>query len=306
MNFTKLIDQPLQIEETGGTTSLNQKKFILSFANDFEEGSWRSSNFQNFIWDNIALTALSKKERDSLANKSHTALVNAAKNLRLTDSVSDIGSGSELAEILLYGIMEHHYGALPVVPKIFYKQNPQDNAKGADSVHITLIGTDDFAIWFGESKFYNSLQDSRLPSIIASVEEMLGPDKLKKENSIICNISDLDELSIDSTQLALIKSMLSNQNTLDNLKPKLHIPILLLHECEITSKCNSWSNSYRDALTAHHLERSKKYFSKQLSSLGKKIFNYSEITFHVILFPVPSKDDIVKNFITVAKQYKEK
>ena len=46
--------------------------------------------------------------------------------------------GSELAEILLYGIMHHHYKALPVVPKIFNKQNSNDNAKGADSVHIVL------------------------------------------------------------------------------------------------------------------------------------------------------------------------
>ena len=60
-----------------------------------------------------------------------TELIEAAKNLRLTDiDGDDPGKGSEIAEIALYGIMHHHFGALPVVPKIFYKQNVQDNAKG--------------------------------------------------------------------------------------------------------------------------------------------------------------------------------
>ena len=52
--------------------------------------------------------------------------------------------------------MKHHYGALSAVPKIFYKQNVQDNAKGADSVHIVL-NNNDFSIWFGEAKFYPNL-----------------------------------------------------------------------------------------------------------------------------------------------------
>ncbi len=128
-------------------------KYVLSLVNDFEDGSWRYKKFQNFIWDNIAETALSQIERSSLVNQHHTLLTAAAKNLRITDKEGDISKGSELAEIILYGIMKHYYGALSVVPKIFYKQNAQDNAKGADSVHIVIEDNSDFSIWFGEAKF---------------------------------------------------------------------------------------------------------------------------------------------------------
>jgi hypothetical protein len=31
---------------------------VLSLANDFESGEWRYGRFQNYIWDNIAETAL--------------------------------------------------------------------------------------------------------------------------------------------------------------------------------------------------------------------------------------------------------
>ncbi|SPX12645.1 Domain of uncharacterised function (DUF1837) [Escherichia coli] len=38
---------------------------------------------------------------------------------------------------------------------------------------------------FGEAKFYNSIEDARLSSIINSVGDALRTDKLRKENSII-------------------------------------------------------------------------------------------------------------------------
>lgn len=80
----------------------------------------------------------------------YTTLTESVKNLRLVDT--DNGQGSEIAEIVLYGIMRYYYGALPVVPKIF----ANDNAKGADSVHIVLDDKGDFTLWLGEAKFYSN------------------------------------------------------------------------------------------------------------------------------------------------------
>lgn len=133
VDFEILIDDFfLNIKSDSDINPASRKK-VLSVINDFQDGKWRYSKFQSFIWDNIAETSLSYKERLALVDRSHSSLVEAAKKLRLTDLNKDQdGQGSELAEIILYGIMKHHYNALPVVPKIFYKQNPQDNAKGAD------------------------------------------------------------------------------------------------------------------------------------------------------------------------------
>jgi hypothetical protein len=187
--FKILINDLFSNTNTDNLITPVANKSVVSMINDFENGKWRTQVFQNFIWDNITETSLSYKERDSLVDQSHSLLTSAAQNLRLTDKDGDISKGSELAEIILYGIMKHHYKALPVVPKIFYKQNPQDNAKGADSVHIVIEndGTD-FSIWFGEAKFYNSIEDARLGDIIESVENSLLTEKIKKENSIITNI----------------------------------------------------------------------------------------------------------------------
>jgi len=272
------------------------KKTVLSLANDFEDEKWRSQKFNSFVWDNIALTALSAQEREKLAGKSSSTLQAAAKNLRLTDKENDKGKGSELAEIVLYGIMHHHYKALPVVPKIFYKQNAQDNAKGADSVHIVQEGEDKFSLWFGEAKFYNSIENARLASIVESVGNSLLTEKLKKENSIITNMADVDRLVENKDLAAKIKLALSSDNSMDKIKPILHVPILLLHQCSITAETKEMNDEYRERLRGYHLDRATAYFKKQVEELASKVAKYSSIKFHIILFPVPNRKELIDQF----------
>lgn len=302
MDFEILInDSFININSDKAMTPIANKS-VISMINNFEDADWRYNHFQNFIWDNIAETALSHKERESLVNNHHSLLTYAAKNLRLSDKSGDISKGSEIAEIVLYAIMKHHYQALAVVPKIFYKQNSQDNAKGADSVHIVTDGND-FSIWFGEAKFYNSIDDTRIPEILTSIENSLLTDKLKKENSIVTNVSDIDTLIGDENLRTAIKSALSPRESIDNIKPKLHIPILLLHECEITQKQNSISDAYKTELIEFQKNRAEAFFKKQIKKLGALPL-YSEIKFHLILFPVPLKNIIIDRFATMADFYK--
>ena len=285
---------------------INNKR-ILTILNDFEDGKWRFEKFQKFIWNNIKETALSIQERKSLVSEGEdSVLTEAAKKLRLIDDPNDEynGKGGEVAEILLYGIMRNHYKALPVVPKIFYKQNKQDYAKGADSVHIVLENENDFSLWFGESKFYNSIENSRLQVIVNSVNESLKLDKLKKENSIITNISDLDHFEEISDEMRnKIKSFLSQGESIDLIKPILNIPILLLHECHITSNATEYNDTYKNEVINYHKDRATKYFEKQINTCSS-VHKYSEIKFHIILFPVANKKEIEDKFILKAKSYK--
>ncbi|MDB5593831.1 MAG: uncharacterized protein JWM36_792 [Hyphomicrobiales bacterium] len=301
LTFEILIDDAfIGITTSAQLTSLVSKR-VLSLINDFEDAEWRYSKFQNYLWDNIAETALSQRERSALVNQSHSSLIAAARNLRLTDK-DKVGEGSEIAEVFLYGLMRHHFGALSVVPKIFYKQNIQDNAKGADSVHIVVNG-DDFTLWFGEAKFYNSIADARLDSVVTSVLNSLSTDKLKKENAIITSLSDLDELPISADLRGRIKSALDNRESIDNLKSRIHIPILLLHECGTTAGATELSKGYKAEIAAFHKGRAESYFSKQLAKAGS-IHKYDDLNFHIILFPVPSKKTVVDGFVQTVAFYK--
>jgi hypothetical protein len=79
-------------------------KHVFSLINDFESGKWRQDKFQEYIWNNIAETALSKEERKNLVEEPASILKKSAKNLRISE---DSGKGSELCEIgiLIFGFI---------------------------------------------------------------------------------------------------------------------------------------------------------------------------------------------------------
>jgi len=303
MEFDVIIDDSMLMLGIGNESTQTSSNNLISIVNDFEDGNWRYEKFNNFIWDNIADTALSLKEREALKSKPRSILIESAKKLRLSDATDDISKGSELAEIVLYGIMKQKFEAIPVVPKIFYKQNSQDNAKGADSVHIVVGENGRFTLWFGEAKFYNSIEDARLPSIIKSIGNSLKTDKLKKENSIITNLGDLELIDIDNETRVEIKKSLSNMNSIDPLKEIINIPILLLHECPLTAAANEFTDEYLEGVRVYHKERAVSYFKKQAKTLSR-IFKYSSLTFHLILFPVPEKEPIINSFVSEVSHYR--
>lgn len=304
MKFEILINELFSVINEDSTLTPVENKKVLSIINDYENGCWRYDKFQKFIWNNIKETALSYRERQALiADGEDSILTEAAKKLRLSTD-KDNGKGGEIAEILLYGIMKRFYGALPVVPKIFYKQNSQDNAKGADSVHIIIEDGKKFSLWLGEVKFYSSIENARLNKIVESVKETLNFEKIKKENSIITNISDLNDFDLISEELKnQIRQTLSQDTSIDLIKPILNIPILLLYECNITKRFTTLCEEYKSALIQYHKERATSYFRNQIEQC-RDIHLYSEIKFHIILFPVASKDVIVNKFIQKANVYR--
>jgi len=290
VTFDVVVDDSLQNLAINDIEPNN--KSLLSLVNGFESGKWRRQKFEHFIWNNIKDTALSKTERDALIGDEQTILTKSAKNLRLLEGDE---KGGEIGEILLYGIMKKYYSALPVVPKIFYKQNRNDYAKGADSIHITLNENGTFSLWLGEAKFYNSLKNARLDSIVESVHNMFIDEKLRKELNIVTSLKDLDLFIEDESLLEEIKHKLSDGISLDDIKQQLHVPILILHECDITKDNTDAFADYKKKIEAEHIKKAEVFMKKQDTKF-ETTFLYKEIKFHLILFPVPNKLELVDRF----------
>lgn len=269
---------------------------ILSIVNDFEDGEWRYKKFNTYIFNNIIETALSFEEREKLQNQPSSLLEKSIQNLRSLES-HDKGNWSEIAEILLYWIMKDYYSALSVVPKIFYKQNKKDPVKGADSVHI-VVKWGDFELWLWEAKFYKDI-DSAISSAVDSVCDGLKTNKLKKENSIITWLKELDWLEnrwiINTDLKQRIKNELDWNTSIDLLKPKLHIPILILYECSLTQKKSEINVQYENEIKNFHLEKANKFFKQNYEKI-QVIHWYEKITFHIIIFPIPQKETVVEKF----------
>ena len=290
VEFDVVVDDILQNLSTENIEPNN--KALLSLVNDYEDGKWRRRKFLNFIWDNIKETALSQTEKEAYIGNERTILEKSVKNLRLLEGKE---SGGEIGEILLYGVMKKYYSALPVVPKIFSKQNRQDFAKGADSVHITLNDDKTFSLWLGEAKFYNSIDDSRLNSIVDSVHNMFINNKLRKELNVVTSMRDLDLFIDDKNVLNNVKQKLSDGVSLDEIKQYLHVPILILHECKITKNNTDVYEEYKKKIKEEHIKKAETFMKKQDKKF-ENIYNYQEIKFHLILFPVPEKSILVDKF----------
>ena len=171
-------------------------------------------------------------------------------------------------------------------------------------MHITVDTDDDFALWFGEAKFYSSIQDVRLGTVIDSVRKSLRTDKLRKENAIIVNVRDLDELGLCPSLCDGIKAALAPSESIDHLKRRINVPILLLHECSLTAGNTALTAEYLAELREFHNERAQAYFRKQANSLNS-VHQVDEITFHLILFPVPNKPSIVDRFVRTVSHFKD-
>ena len=273
--FDIIIDDTLHNLLTGEDINPPNKS-LLSILNDYESGTWRLEKFEEFIFNSMMETALSAKEKEALVGDPYSLLSKSAKNLRLIDGAD---TGGEIGEILLYGVMKKYYSALPVVPKIFYKQNAKDYAKGADSIHIVIEDDNDFSLWFGEAKFYNSLENSRLEAIIDSVHNMFDTNKMRKELNIVTDIKDIEYFVKDTVLLQKIQKSLSDGISLDEIKRRLHIPIMLLHECKITNKNTEYTDAYKAVIRDTHIDIAKRFISKQDKKL-KELYLYGDIKFH--------------------------
>jgi len=195
--------------------------------------------------------------------------------------------------------MKNHYGAISAVPKIYYKQSRGDYAKGADSVHIVLEDDEKFSFWLGEAKFYKAIAPAMVEAI-KSIKNTLNKDKLKKESSIITGIQGLDRAIANPAIADSIKGLLSHETSIDRLKPLLHVPILLLYQCEITKNETRFTDEYKNGIIDDHKKQAATYFEKHVKELASTVPQYSEITFHLILIPVPDSKKIKNEFINQA------
>ncbi len=270
-------------------THINNQE-VLALANDFEFGNWRYDKFNNYLLDNMFRSALSKEEQEALidSQKFHTIQKESANNLRLDDK------GGEIGEILLHGIMAEYYGALSVVPKIFYKQSANLYANGADSVHIVLDDNDDFSLWLGEAKFYEDI-DRGFKEALNSVKELLdiNTGKLRKEFQLLLSYKDLKLQLKDKEDIYnKIEGLLNPKTSLDDIIKKIHIPILILHQCKISAENKHQNDIYFQNLKQDYLDK----LNKKAEQLHNQLNLYNMIQFHIIVFPVPNKKEIVDIF----------
>ena len=149
------------------------------------------------------------------------------------------------------------------------------------------------------------MEDKRFNEPLSSIAQMLNSAIIRKELGILTGLNELDVVLRDIPEmLKKVKNILKNFTSIDEIKKRLHVPILLLHECEITNGATTLNKEYKDKIVTYHYDRATSYFKKQIIKF-KGYVDYDKINFHLILFPVPNKSEIVEWFISRAKTLRE-
>lgn len=271
--------------------NMKDNKFLLSLINDYEDKKWRYQKFTTFIIDMLSETALSHDEKKSLCGKLYSILEESIRKTNCQDG--------EMGEVFLYGIMKEYYNALPIVPKIFYKQSRKVNAYGADSVHVT-IEDNKCHLWLGESKFYQDIGDA-IRKAIESIKETLTTDKLKAEKKYISELKTLrkyledNEKNLTCDIVDDFEKLCNRNSSIDDLKKILHVPISIIYECQTTNTFDILNEDYKEQIKKEHHKHCQKIIKNIQEGLGDVCY-LNEIKFHIILFPVPNKNKIVELF----------
>jgi len=243
----------------------------------FEMGVWRSEQFSKYLFRFLPEFALSYSERQKINDQTSVELLQRAAELVYTTKKFE--NRGEFGELILHALIRELFQSIPAISKIYYKDSHNLTVKGFDAVHI-VQANGSFELWLGEAKFYEDINDA-IGAVVGELKKHSDAQYLRQEFALITNKID------DSWEHAeKLKLLLHHDVSLDKIFDRVCIPVLLTYESEIVQNYDELKSEYELKLKAEIL----KYFEKfSKSDLPK------DLKIHLVLFPLKSKDELIKS-----------
>jgi hypothetical protein len=198
----------------------------------------------------------------------------AARRVYLTDNYKSRG---EFGELILHLLLRDHFGSVPLISKINFKDTPNETVHGFDGVHV-VVENGEKQLWLGESKIYGSGSEG-VRALAKDLELHLSADYLRQEFELVA-----PKLPVDAPDIEYWRRLMHEHTRLDEILDKVCIPAV----CTYTSPI--YGN--HTACTDRYLEE----FVKECRSL-QRIFEdrpiATDVDILLLLLPVESKDELV-------------
>jgi hypothetical protein len=114
-----------------------------------------------------------------------------------TQTQERTGEGSEL---LLYTLLEKHLGIPQVLSKMSLKTNTEVHIHGADGVHAKLLSNGNLALYWGESKMYDSVAGA-MTDALDSLKPFLTGEAQDQDLFLIRHYADLGDPELTASLL---------------------------------------------------------------------------------------------------------
>jgi hypothetical protein len=246
----------------------------------YEQTRWRAEELVSDLFDRHLTTfALSFTDWNGINSETAAhALRKAAQAIYDTDKYRRRG---EFGELILHATVRDFFGAQPAVSKLHFKDSANDTVKGFDSVHLVENGGR-AELWLGEVKYYSSLTRAIFDSA-AELNDHLGSGFLRKEFVAITN--KLDDNWPYSSE---VRGLLNRARTLDEILPRLVVPVLLTYDSRAVSTNNETSDEYLAALE----QEAQDGWEKFAAEVGTSV----PVALHLILVPLGNKERLTNLF----------
>lgn len=256
---------------------------LTAWCAGYELNTWRTDQLARHLLQWLPEFALKYSEWQGLA--AHNAVELIGKAARTVYKSPNYALRGEFGEILLHVMIRQHFKSVPAISKFYFKDGPNETVKGFDAVHVVQNGTT-WELWLGEVKFYAEIGQA-ISAVIRELEVHMKRDYLRGEFLAITNKIDEAWEGADS-----LKSLLSNNVSLDKIFKKVCIPILLTYNSETISRYRSETEEFEADFRAEVLAHLAKFTASKLpSNVSVKLF----------LFPLEDKAELVKKMDEVLK-----
>ena len=222
----------------------------------------------------------------------------------------------EFGELILHLILRDFIITIPLISKIYFKDSDGMTVHGFDAVHIgkDLNNVDADSIFLGESKLYNN-GVTGVKALVEDIESHFTRDFLKREFTLIgkkreaflkleefTNSSNLEEyerfLEEKDKWFDKLDEVTTRNGKLEELFQSVTIPLLCTYTSNVFSKYNQENEDFKREYEGE-IKKLKEIFDNRLNQLKDKYNNsgepiQSDLNIVIMLFPVPSKKELVK------------
>lgn len=255
---------------------LSSSPSVTGLCVGYERREWRTSQFANHIIEWLPEFALKHSELTDMHSGNAVQLLrNAAKRVYESEKFKNRG---EFGELLLHAAIRQVFDSQPAISKLFYKSARNETVKGFDAVHV--VGQPgNLELWLGEAKFYQDV-DAAINAVVAELQAHTETDYLRDEFLLIKG-----KIDPSWPHARDLESMLSENTSLDVIFQRACIPVLLTYDSICLTSHDTCDDKYAAAFEAEI----KKYHA---AFVGKAL--PSELTIHLILLPLNTKEKLLK------------
>lgn len=260
---------------------------VLGACVGYEMSSWRGTGLAKHLLQWLPEFALSFAECSGLdAGTAVRRVGEAAASIYASDKYQKRG---EFGEVLLHAIIRQRYQSIPLISKIYFKDSPNDTAKGFDCVHV-VEAPEGLQLWLGEAKFYADVGQA-MSEAVESLESHFKADFLKQEFVAI-------RRKLDPRQPlpAGAADFFDPNRSLDTIVTSIHVPVLVTYNSAAIRAHAEVSPAYEDAFRAEVLAHRDTFAAKALPK---------NAVVHLLIVPLHDKATLVAEMDRVLKAAQE-